>query len=316
MSEQTVTTNSVTPETDTVSTANRIQEAIAAAKAANVGAVKDEAEPGEQAQAANGKETVSEPEAKAAEPLSVKARVKEQAQRLREEARKERDEVAQLRAQVEHDRAQLRAQAEQQSAMERLYRENPEKWLEESKLDLDRVVRARLESRTPDARITALEERLKNEIEQVTNWRKQLEGQAAEWNKQQSESAFTSLALNAEKFPFMSALYEDRPQDLVETAYKVQAHLAKGGREVSQEDIAEFLENQESARYSKVKGRQELGGQSGKQSQAKAAKRTITANSASEVASAPVDTSKLSYQELKKLAIQEARKARAASAVE
>lgn len=200
--------------------------------------------------------------------IAVAMRARVQAQRTRNEAEAA---ARQLMAQVEQERAQLE---ESRRSITTQLRERPIDALRALGIDPREFFERAVEDpqqldpvRQVEAKIAAELKQLREQNEtlrQSFEQRQQEEQQRAIRSQQeQARQQFVSDAFDGESFPTLKALYSDDPDKLTQEAIGViREYQARGGdaSELSNKEIAEFLEGREYKRYSAIKSRLELAG--------------------------------------------------------
>lgn len=215
----------------------------------------------EEAKAGNGK---SSPGGKDPLKVAVVMRAREQARRIMEEARGKADEVARK----ERELAQLQSSIESERKTIELFKKDPIKAIEIAGKDPAWFTEQVLLHGRPDPvkeQLSPVEEKLSvtqdrlEKLEQMLQQRMQADEKA---QADKAAEAFTQMVIrDDEKYPYLSAIYSDDSGELIQKANNI-AQLVYDRTESypSFEDIAEYLEDLEQKRYSRLQGRQKTDG--------------------------------------------------------
>ena len=236
--------------------AARIAAAIAAANKTKAAAPKPEAPKVEAAEAAEaaaeGEETAPELEAakpKADDSPDYRKRIRIREQQFRREAaeasqaaEQDRQAAAQARAEVEKTRSYYQR-------LEHMRVNDPVGWLNETKMDLEPIVRSKIEANKPEARATQAEAMAKQAIDRLEAMERQAQQREQQAYKAETERRFATLVSDEDKYPTVTAVYADDAHALVQAAYSVQSQFqAQHGRLPTHEEIALNLERIEAAK--------------------------------------------------------------------
>jgi hypothetical protein len=194
--------------------------------------------------------------------IAAVLRAKKQAQQVRDKAQAEYE--AKLRELEQRDQA-LR---EREQKWSRTLREKPIDGLRELGIE----PREFFEKAVADPKELDPVTQLRHEFQQERQARMRLEQQLAERDKhaeerqrqgalQAEKQRFVSTVFSAgDKFPALQAFYEDSPGDLAEDALRVvNDFVSRGGdpSDITNDDIAEYLEQQKNQYFSLIRSRLE-----------------------------------------------------------
>ena len=200
--------------------------------------------------------------------LSIRVKQREAVQAARAKAKEEHDF---LTGTAQAELAKVRAAAEEVQRHKEWYamlRSDPIRAIRESGIDAEEFLLQLADATSPEEkakqakskeeqRIERLEQELAarraREEEQVRSYQAQQEAQARTTAIEQ----FTAIALSEDKHPHLTALYEDRPQELVRIADNIalQYRRQTGGLEATFEELAEYLEAEAAKTVSKATSR-------------------------------------------------------------
>ncbi len=200
--------------------------------------------------------------------LSIRVKQREAIQAARAKAKEEHDF---LTGTAQAELAKVRAAAEEVQRHKEWYamlRADPVRAIRESGIDPEDFLLQLADAASPEEkakqakskeeqRIERLEQELAarraREEEQVRSYQAQQEAQARATAVEQ----FTAIALSEDKHPHLTALYEDRPQELVRIADNIalQYRRQTGGLEATFEELAEYLEAEAAKTVSKATSR-------------------------------------------------------------
>lgn len=244
----------VTPEAPTgperLNAAKRAGQAAAKAfTAADVSPVAPVVEPEVEAEAA-------EPEAPATEPeLALAVKIKQREQRIREQAA---SKYAERERALNAREAQIQQQAARYSSLEELAKTNPAKLFAELGFQEKDYVKQRLEEGKPEAQITQMMRAFEEEKQARQRLEQQIQNAAAQEDRHKQEASFEAMAMDATRFPTVSAVYADAGRELRQEAYRVQAmFVEQHGRTPDLEEIAinlEAIEKAKAVRYARLNG--------------------------------------------------------------
>ena len=263
----------------------RIAAAIAAAKA-----VKADAAPEAKPEAVDVEATGDEAKTEEAQPKTddgadYRKRIRVREQQFRRAAEQDRQQAELDRQQAAAARAEVEKTRNYYQRLEHMRVNDPVAWLNETKMDLEPIVRSKIEANKPEARATQAELLAKQAIERLEAMERQAQQREQQTYRADSERKFQALATDEAKYPTVSAVYADDPGSLVQAAYSVQSQFqSQHGRLPTQEEIAFNLERIEAAKVERWQAKR--GGAAPKVEAAKpAAKKTITPSSREEAAS-------------------------------
>lgn len=193
------------------------------------------------------------PSTATAERLKARDRI----QKIRQDALRERQQAEAQRLALER---QAQDYARQQQEFQQRQREieelralatqDPAKFIERTNLDMNALVRAKVEENKPESRISRLEKLLEMQVQQNQQTIRQQQEAAMAAQRQAAEREFTTIALS--EYPALKALYEGREDALVREAYDIQKRFeAHFGKKPSLKELALNLDKQERNKYAK-----------------------------------------------------------------
>ena len=256
-------------------------------------------------------ETPATEKAPAEKRLSSLLKAKQKAQAERESISRERQELEALKAELEAQRREFESVKPKLSAVEKI-RHNPTAALQELGLSWEEMAKLAATEGTPEAVARTLQEQFEaklaaerkareEELKEIRSWREREEQARQQAARQASEQQFVSLA-TSEKYGNVALFYADDPQRLLADAYYVQHQAQQRGVNPTQEDIAEYLEERAAERINAILSRH----QSSPTAKSPAVTgKTLGNQQVATRATGPVDPSKLSREERRKLAIAE-----------
>lgn len=255
-------------------------------------------------------EQPAEEKVPAAKRLSALLKAKEKAQAERESISRERQELEALKAQLEAQKRELDAVKPKLSAVEKI-RQNPTAALHELGLSWEEMGKLAASEGTPEAVARTLKEQFEaklaaerqareKELQEIKAWREQEQQARYQQAKEASERQFVQLA-TSDKYGNVSLLYADDPNRLLADAYYIQHQAQQRGYTPTQEEIAEYLEERAAERINAILSRKQSTPTAAPSVQGK----TLGNQQVAARATGPVDPSKLSREDRRKLALQE-----------
>lgn len=202
--------------------------------------------------ATDGQEPATEPgpNDKVAQRIAAAKRREERAARERASLHAERAQIESARAEIGRHQAALRLLTERPLEGMKALAIDPKTFLE--KIIQDGEVTWQSEAQQLRSELKRLEEERGRE-------RAELEAQRIEATQAQAKAAFASMvSTNADKYPYLMAEFDD--DEIVDRAWRVASlhgpdYRARTGEDLSDEEIASFLEDQAKARHEKLQGR-------------------------------------------------------------
>lgn len=230
----------------------------------------------EDAETEGAEEPEKKPEAPKEEPgakeeldqLALRVKQREAIQAARAKAKEEHDF---LTGTAQAELAKVRAAAEEVQRHKDWYamlRADPIRAIRESGIDPEDFLLQLADATSPEEKAKQAkskeEQRIERLEQELAARRAREEEQARSYQAQQELAArttaieqFTAIALAEDKHPHLTALYEDRPQELVRIADNIalQYRRQTGGLEATFEELAEYLEAEAAKTVSKATSR-------------------------------------------------------------
>jgi hypothetical protein len=200
--------------------------------------------------------------------LALRVKQREAVQAARAKAKEEHDF---LTGTAQAELAKVRAAAEEVQRHKDWYamlRADPIRAIRESGIDPEDFLLQLADATSPEEKAKQAkskeEQRIERLEQELASRRAREEEQARSYQAQQEAQArhtaveqFTAIAFTEDKHPHLTALYEDRPQELVRIADNValQYRRQTGGLEATFEELAEYLEAEAAKTVSKATSR-------------------------------------------------------------
>lgn len=222
--------------------------------------------------------------------LKNREQVARQKQKAAEEAQQIRWEAQQERVAVQREREAL----EKEKAWHSRLRSNPVQAVKEAGWDPEEFIMGLAKEGTPEgkaaqqqaafaAKIRELEEFKSSYAKQQQEQQRQYQLSQVQQFRTGVEQQFIGHALNEDKHPHLTAMYQGREKSLLAEGDAVADEYRElTGKEASVQEIAEYLEEQAAGWYKKLQSRKNSDGVSGKPPQGAVKGKTLSNRDAGE----------------------------------